>query len=557
MGWFGRRIGRWCNVTFWPNMMQNRTMKALFYRAVILLMALGIADFSASFAQTPQKSKVPQTPTVRYITSDPATGAVTIYWAGCEHDNLYPDATGYQVYVRRQNALGDWNNDPVGLPQSNTVFSYQDIGAGANTGPVTYTVAALGPDGASPHAPFHTTVFLKATYDTCADEVRLEWTPYIGWGNRVKSYEIYSGESPIWGNLSVQTTVSGTENGKSFKVPLNKNLYYYVKAYKDGDTVSSRSNLVEIRTRDVRVAPNLGIDTIHCFSDRNRITYHIDSLSRVSYFSLLRADGTSEAEMRRTEVEIVRLTRGGSGVAIDTQGGGNVVSGIKHYYYLAAVDECGKNVARSLLKSTVIVRAGSGKEENSITWDELEVAKGHRAEYRVYRTSEKGGEQEEKEIAVVHSGATLECSDDVSEFKRKGFSDQFCYMVKAWELNEQGQRIRVTISKPTCTQVQADVILPTAISPLETGQTQTSPRNVFAPISTFASNYKLLIYNRDGRLLFSGQNRGWDGKLKDGTFAPEGAYIYRVELISPDRSPVVRTGSFMVVYPTESNSVPL
>ncbi|HPX05327.1 MAG TPA: gliding motility-associated C-terminal domain-containing protein [Tenuifilaceae bacterium] len=90
--------------------------------------------------------------------------------------------------------------------------------------------------------------------------------------------------------------------------------------------------------------------------------------------------------------------------------------------------------------------------------------------------------------------------------------------------------------------------MPNAIDPSDTRSGTIYPRNIFAPIVSFNATYTLTIYNRWGQIVYQG-NEGWNGKLSNGTFAPEGAYVYRLEVQTQDAQNLVKTGSLTVIYP--------
>ena len=93
--------------------------------------------------------------------------------------------------------------------------------------------------------------------------------------------------------------------------------------------------------------------------------------------------------------------------------------------------------------------------------------------------------------------------------------------------------------------------LPTAIAPRPTdgGPTAEGKRMEFRPLSSGTTPYEITIYNRAGQVIFHKENEPWTGKLPNGQYAPEGAYIYNVKLKSEGYKMVERTGSLLVVYP--------
>jgi len=74
------------------------------------------------------------------------------------------------------------------------------------------------------------------------------------------------------------------------------------------------------------------------------------------------------------------------------------------------------------------------------------------------------------------------------------------------------------------------------------------PRNIFAPTISFKSTYKLIIYSRGGSVVFEGNSEGWNGRLPNGQLAPEGTYIYRLEVISESKKISSKTGTVTVIY---------
>ena len=127
-------------------------------------------------------------------------------------------------------------------------------------------------------------------------------------------------------------------------------------------------------------------------------------------------------------------------------------------------------------------------------------------------------------------------------------SPQICYYVQANEYVNDRPLV-TSLSRMVCTEVIPDVVMPNAIDPLsDYSSAGHFTRNNFAPIITFKANYRLTIYNRWGGIVFNGTNEGWDGKLANGEYAKEGAYIYRLEVFSETKRTITKTGSLTVIY---------
>jgi gliding motility-associated-like protein len=93
-------------------------------------------------------------------------------------------------------------------------------------------------------------------------------------------------------------------------------------------------------------------------------------------------------------------------------------------------------------------------------------------------------------------------------------------------------------------KVYKDIFIPDAFSPNDDGK-----NDHFRVIA--ANNYKqfkLLIYNKWGRIVYSGSNisEAWDGRYK-GELQATGAYIYVVEIHGPANKKIVRKGTVMLL----------
>ncbi|GAB3176940.1 T9SS type B sorting domain-containing protein [Telluribacter humicola] len=90
---------------------------------------------------------------------------------------------------------------------------------------------------------------------------------------------------------------------------------------------------------------------------------------------------------------------------------------------------------------------------------------------------------------------------------------------------------------------EAALFLPDAFSPNGDGK-----NDVFQAKGIFFDSFQMLIYNRWGEVVYSStdSSQGWDG-LINGERAPEGNYIYRVEIKDSTSKPFVKSGSFLLL----------
>ncbi len=89
------------------------------------------------------------------------------------------------------------------------------------------------------------------------------------------------------------------------------------------------------------------------------------------------------------------------------------------------------------------------------------------------------------------------------------------------------------------------IIAPNTIAPLSP-----NPKDrVFRPYVNFISNYSLTIYAPDGQKIFysADPSKGWDGSLPNGRLAPQGSYLYVISYTFKNRTRTFK-GSVAVIY---------
>lgn len=519
--------------------------------APVLFLLVLLPFQSMAQGGNPFWQNIPLPPTFRVVTVEPNSGKAILTWEAPAPSPNNPVPQGYLIYRETTNAAGDkvWTLVRTVPP---TQFSWTDDDAHAKDGVVRYRIASKGSDNdkPSPMTDPHATIYLEVEYVPCLNKIRMKWTQYGGWNNEIENYIVRAGDRQSWTSLTEFATLKGAQWEYEFDSGQDKTWYLFIEARRTGTGEVTRSNMCEVITRKQYIPSTILLDSIISSPHQNRLTLKMNLNSNPAYFRLVRQNVFDEAEGKLEAIEILRFTDPTTRELIDAVDP-DQIQGRKRFYSIIAMDECDAEVDRSQKSNSIIVRVSSRGSSNIVTWDQLEVEEGNRAEYRVHRIITKPTGVEDLEMATVHGGSELRYIDDLSELEGQGVKNDFCYKVFAYELTADNSTKRVSISAPHCTQADSKIEIPTAISPMETAATGNKlARNVFAPLTTYDSNYKMYIYNRVGELIYTGEGKGWNGKLRDGTYAPEGAYIYRIEFYFAERGSQVRTGSFMVVYPT-------
>jgi hypothetical protein len=501
--------------------------------------------WSNSIAQVGLNKPLP--PTFEVLTLNPLSGVPTLEWTPPVFNPLYPNPTGYIIYMPLPG--GGW--EPI-ASVGPSVTSYTDNSNSGKSSSIQYTLASSGPTEPSQLTQPHGSIYLTVEYDSCLNKLNLSWNHYLGWFNRIEEYVIYMGTDTRWVYFEPVKTISGNLNHTSiYNIPSDQKFYVFIHAKKKADTeIISRSNLVEISTKVARKPDFMIIDSILAYDQFTEIHFLIDSATEYRKFSLVRWENPDSVLSIFTAKTLGFFYDHLTKVFKDTSDSWTARS--KAFYFkINGFDGCNKLHVVSGITNSVTQRVVNRGLRNTITWDPLYTAKGNPVQYKVYRITYKDFKNPPEVIFNAIDPFNYSYIDDVSQLEGQGITTQICYYVEAIELDDN---LPVTLSRSRtfCTEVIPDVVMPNAIDPLSqiispqsTGGNQ---RNFFAPTISFKANYKLIIYNRWGGVVYDGSNSGWDGRLANGEYAKEGAYVYRLEVYTESKRSITKTGTLTVIY---------
>jgi hypothetical protein len=507
--------------------------------AIILL----LVGQQVAFAQTQPK---PLPPIIQFITLNPASGIPTISWIAPNFNPLHPNPTGYIIYKRIVDNLGNPLNVPIDTVGP-TIFSYTDDLNQGNLGQISYTVASNGPFEPSQMATFHSSIHLTASYDSCGSKLNVRWLHYVGWENRREKYNVYMGTTPDWTSMNFITSVVGSQNVAAIPVEANSTYYLYVEAKKMESEYISKSNITSISTNMARWPLYMSVDSIISENQQNIIHYNVDFKSRLRNYTLSRWEKPDSIASIFSAKQIHQFATPNISSFADTNDSWAARSR-SFYYKINAFDGCNRLVRISNLSNSVTLRVISRGLMNTISWDQLYSKNSNRITYSLYRIVSTDYEWPPERILQTDNEVELTFEDDLTPFKGLGFSSQFCYYVEAREWSPANKLIMLSRSRRICVEVVPDIVVPNAIDPLNTYSIGHGSRNLFEPTISFKSLYKITIYNRIGEIVYSGTNVGWDGRMANGSLAREGTYVYRLEVELESTRKLVKTGNLNVVY---------
>ena len=484
-------------------------------------------------AQTPYPK--PDPPVFKWITPDINTGIITLKW----ERSPSPDSLikGYIIYKLKKDILGNVTFNSIDEVDENT-FTYVDPAADANSKQESYKLATKGKIEPSKLTDLHKTMWVTTRYDSCKAILNVTWTRYIGWGNRVKRYEVYASTGNQTFNsaalLKIGTTTY-TDTTFAFTPAVeNQHYHFAVKAINENDeTIESWSNHTYKFTQMPIGPTSMVFDSLVSTNQSVQLRYTIDNQTGVSNFEIFNSDNKfgifSSLHKFTDKTENSYLNNG-------------LPSGRTFYYYMVAKNSCNNIVAKSDTVRSEIVGVRNDGETNYLTWQPFPLGGGD-VSYAVYRKTSVDPTFTE----IAGNIKTEEYIDDVTSLFGQNASPEVCYRIEAsWK---KGALLTVSQSQVGCISLVPEVQMPNAIDPLSesVNPSTNKRRNRFEPISGFAVNFSLQVFDRNGRLLYDG-TAGWDGRINQGEFVKPGSYIYVVKVKLPSGKVLEKSGTVNVVY---------
>lgn len=511
----------------------------MFLRAKILFI---LCIFAATLnnglkAQEPK----PLPPSFDVLTINPADGHPTLSWTPPNYNPLHPDPTGYIIYIPT-----DIGNLAIDTVDADT-HTYTDLNNTGNNSSIKYTIASNGPTEPSQLTSHHGSIHLTAEYDSCGNKLNINWNHYVGWGNRIDFYNIYLSETPALNNFTKIGSVNGVQNVLYHPVEPNKEFYLYVEAKKRDEEVYTKSNMAYINTKISRPPNFVRLDSIIAKNNETELHFKIDNSTEYRDFIITRWEYSDSVSSIFTAKRLFSFSDPTTIFFTDTTDSWSARSR-PFYFKINAYDGCNRLKIVSNLSNSIIVRALSRGQTTTISWDPFYSAQSNPIVYKLYRITYSPNPNPPELIFEEENPYEFSYDDNHDQFEGQGYLPQFCYYIEAHEILEDSQIKRISRSRTICTEITPNIKMPNAIDPKSTIIRNNIPRNVFAPTLTFLATYKLIIYNRWGGIVFQGNNQGWDGRLNNGEYASEGAYVYRLEVYTESRRMTTKKGTVNVVY---------
>ncbi len=510
----------------------NATVVNWYYRIFMVQNCPGaVSDTSAVFSE-----EVLFTPTINYVTVLP-NGDVDVNWQ--QSPNTAPD--GFVIlYIDQATGLGIRIDSVLG----STSTQFLDQTQNPSAAPIVYEVKAFNSCGnETAQNPTHTTIFVDAVVDPCAQEVTLGFNPYRNWpGDTVANYRVevvIDGGAPTIVNLGNNFPPSSANVRYSYVYDIaglaGDSIQFHIVAEHPNGSFESSSNYI--------TAPLNALQSIS-FNMIWNATVNPDSTISVTWISDTTADIASFVVLRGTDPAAMvaidtMLTTIGSTPWLQTYIDSNVdVHANSWYYQIVANDTCGFSLASDPVR-TIFLTAELIGGNNTLNWNNYEQTNGLLLNTSIFRILNG---------TLVPIETLLPSVNDYEDPVESAITTDgtFCYVIQTeYQFVVPGMGISrslSTFSQQECVDLPPKIFIPNAFVPDGLNKT-------FKPVLLFpAKEYEFRIWDRWGKELFYTENiiAGWTGAY-DGERLPFGGYIYYVRAVSQAGEVVEKKGVVVLV----------
>jgi len=440
-----------------------------------------------------------------------------------------PEVVGYIIF--RETTTGVI---PIDTVYGGDLF-YIDENATADENAESYFVLAIDNcGGASLFDEEHRTIFLEAETEECDDFIHLTWTPYIGWGAGVETYEIWmsiNGEAEV-----LITELSGDTTAYDFPEPTDFNEYcFYLVAREQGGEELSNSNVSCVTVDIIQPIRQFGIKNISVREDNSiNVDWVWRSNAELTDYSL--ETGVDPDNLVAVFTEPIMPPLAFENTYLDTDANpdlGNI------YYSVGTTDGCGKS-ANSGISSTIFAQGEALEgDANVISWTALNIENAVVDSYEIFLFEDGVSTP----IGTV-TGTENEFLYENVELK----IDQptICYYVVAnarVTLFDESEQFILSRSNILCISQNSRIFVPNAFAPQGINRE-------FRAVVLYEDmvSFEMEIYDRFGQQIFVSRDvdLAWNGDIK-GQDAPQGVYVYHIRITQEDGRTVDKQGNVLLL----------
>ncbi|RLD68174.1 MAG: hypothetical protein DRI95_03685 [Bacteroidetes bacterium] len=498
------------------------------------------------------KSQTIEVPVIDYVSVDPQTQRVHISWQISNPSLIDGYIVKRQIFGQTGVVDGSYNtietiNDPNQTTYIDTsiIFGLADPDNRAET----YRIAAFRDNAGiiefgNMSSSVSSILLYPIAFDQCLKENTLTWSQYVGFYPESSNYYIYylldTGLPPV---LLDSITNSDTSYVHHNVVP--DTIYHYlIQAYNINTLNTSFSNIQSVSTF-IPGRPqimNADFATIQSYNQLD-LSFTVDPNANISSYVLLKSDS-----INGTFDTIANYPVGTSQISYsDEIKAAQEIS----YYKVNALNACNIVTSESNIASNILLEAYPSTDiskTNTLQWTSYQTWLGGIDYYEIYRGVDGGGFSLIGQISSLVNTYT----DDITNLIMPDYGGQaskghFCYYILAYEGTSNPYGISgISQSNISCAHQETVEWLPNAFNPLS----QKEENRTFKPVISFVGDYSLIIYDRNGSIVFKSTDplQGWDGKGNGGTLLKQGTYVFLLRYRTKNNKFVEKSGQINLIY---------
>lgn len=427
------------------------------------------------------------------VSVDPINNVVLLGWSG----NRTSDFNAYYLYNYDR-------ADPRLIENYRDTFYIDITPVNPRSKPLSYDITSSDScDNRKEYGAYqHKTIHLRGSVDTCINQIRLNWTAYVGWP--VINYHVFRSIN----NAAFEWIAELPGNQLNFQeqiAQVGANVKYFVRARKENSlTVSSSSNMSADLITGKSISPSNTLLKQVGNNNNNKIELEIVRNPIANYLNI---------ELRRINNlmtdEPIYIFPNNENVYEDVFADNT----LKYNYYLLSRNVCGVVTDSSLFSNNIVLSLNAHEEKISLNWNRYFTWNTGVKEYVIYRSS--GNNINEAINFTAEQGGITDSLFETS----KGNLAANCFYVLA----KQDQVDANSKSNTVCLIKAGNVYYPNAIVPDGLNKVFT-----FVGEGIDLQFSAISIFNRWGQLEYQKENifDGWNGKNNNGVEVPAGVYFF-------------------------------
>lgn len=481
---------------------------------------------------------------ISYVSVNPYTNEITVSWYKSESPNIEKTRILY-IYDETTLIKGKGIVDIPGNEDKTFVFQTDTISQipfEANERPISLAVDAYAENGDNSTSlrENHTTMVISGQELDCSENIRLQWTPYKGFGVTVENYEIIEVAN---GKEIVRKVLDNNQTGCLIDANESLERDFYVKAtFTDcrGNIQISTSSLTSIQL--YKKPTFLEIEGLDVLFDKSIVvTCLCDVTSDLRTYLLTIQKNVNDI----ASIDSVRFDLDSISSPTYTYHDKTTYNENDQVTYTIFVfDKCGNILLQeSATPDRIVIVEQEDSKTSQIYWNtHCSNCTTPIEKYRIWRSINNGDKQL---IDSVPSDITTYVDNTTSQLSQ---DTKICYLIETIYSNGVSSFTRESCYTITREEEQHEPILliPNAINPYS----NIVENRIFKPKYAFVTgDYKMEIFDRFGGCIFTSSNidTGWDGTAK-GSIAPTGAYQYKIVIKQPNGEKIERLGVVNLIY---------